>query len=91
MHPKINPRKDYTSTDILRENLFPWAKHPLTLKKLIRKDAQGENLLEVKIEGVGRQTRYLIKGKNLLRFTRKYGTYLLGNVRKAKTNKKRVF
>lgn len=70
--------------DIRSQNLVPWARDFRTLGKMIKQDFFGENLLEARIEGEGRQARYFIRASNLLTYIETYGPYLMGTTRKPK-------
>ena len=77
MTTKINPKREYSAHEIIQEKIFPWATRYSTLKLLIGRDMNGDNILETQITGVvGTGQRYSIKGKNINRFLKKYGSYL---------------
>jgi len=84
MTTTIDPKREYTATEILDQKLFPWARHPQTLARMISKDLTGENLLEAQVFGEGKRKRYLIKGRSISKFLKKYGTYLMMSSRKSK-------
>lgn len=71
------PNREYSLSDITRERLFPWAKDLKTIRSIVHRDLNGENLLKAQVEGTGRTTRYTVKGKNLVRFLTIYGPGLM--------------
>lgn len=80
----IKPKQIYTVTDIVTENILPWARNYRTIVKLIEQDLAGENILEAEVAGEGRQRRYSISGRNIIKYVKKYGPVLIGSVRKPK-------
>lgn len=74
---KILAKKEYTIRDIIRGKAFPWMDGMIErrqyreIKKLIRADSLGENILQVQnpITMIG----YKIKGRNIIKFIKIYG------------------
>jgi len=69
---KIEPQKDYNLRQIRDERLIPWALHYKTLRRIIKDDIEGENLLNAGRYGERRQVRYSIMGKNILKYKKQY-------------------
>lgn len=68
-----DPKREYAIADVKRMGLIPWARNYRTLQKIVVQDFFGENVLEARIEGEGRQVRYLMKGANIIKFIKRYG------------------
>lgn len=83
---KENPEKEFSQAEFRTFRLFPWAVDSRTWGKIIKADMFGENILKTRIEGEGYTTRYLIKGKNIIKYINKYGPLMMGKVRKPKQN-----
>lgn len=81
----IKPKQSYGPADITRMGLFPWARHQRTVVKLIVQDRAGENLLQANVTGEGRQRRFEIEGKNIIKYLNKYAAVLMSTARKPKT------
>jgi hypothetical protein len=73
---KIKPSKEYTIAEIYSERLFPWANCERTVNRWIMRDRTRGNVLQAKITGKGRLTRYYVKGINIKKFVEKYGNIL---------------
>jgi hypothetical protein len=80
----IEPKRIYTASDLVTGAYLPWARNIRTVKKLVDNDMAGENILNATIDGEGRQRRYQIEGKNIIKYIKKYGPALIGTVRKPK-------
>lgn len=65
---RIDPDKWYGLLDIVELAMFPWAKTVKSVRGWVQRDKDGRDVLKATIVGSGRQTRYLIKGKNLIQF-----------------------
>lgn len=81
---KGNPEREYSIAEIREHRLMPWARDYRTIGKAIKRDFFGENKLQARIEGEGRQARYYIRGKHLLAYIEIYGPYLMGTARRPK-------
>lgn len=76
---------EFSSQEIRTQGLFPWARNDRTIVKLIERDTtSGENILRARIEGEGRQRRYFIKGRQIIKYIEKYGPALMVRVPKPK-------
>lgn len=80
----IKPKRIYTASDIVTGAYFPWARNYRTVLKLIENDMAGENILQAVEEGEGRQRRFQIQGRNIIKYIKKYGPVLIGTARKPK-------
>lgn len=69
----VDPDREYNLTHIKREGLFPWAIDVRTIRKAVKRDFWGENLLKAEISGTGKGADYKIKGRNIIKFLEKYG------------------
>lgn len=65
-----------SSNNIEKFGLFFWTKNSRQRVKLIKRDFIGENILKAEIHGEGPTTRYVILGKHITRFIKKYGDTL---------------
>ena len=74
---KVEPDRTYTLRSISKERLFPWAKDRRTIVKIVKKDYWGSNMLRAEISGEGLNAEYAIKGRNIIKFLRKYGPGLM--------------
>lgn len=81
---KIQPNKEYTTQEIHDLKLFPWTYHPRTISRFLIKEQFGENMLKAKIEGKGRQRRYFVTGKNIIKFLKVHGKLLMQNTSRPK-------
>lgn len=70
---RIRSDEEYNLSRITKERLFPWAKSIITIRTIVKRDFQGENVLKAIIGGTGRGTDYKIKGSNIIKFLDKYG------------------
>ena len=68
----IKPNKTYNLPDLMRMNVFWWIKDRRQYQRIFELDAKYLNLLQVEITGEGRGKRYLVKGRNIIKFFRKY-------------------
>lgn len=74
---KIDPSKEYNLSNIIAEDVFPWVKSIKTVRRIVKRDIEGENLLKTRVTGTGRGLVYKIKGKNIIKFLEKYGSGLM--------------
>lgn len=81
---KKEPGRKLSVTDIKREGYMPWATHHRTIVGIIRADMSGPNLLKATEEGDGKQRRYTIEARNLIKYLTAYGPLLMSMVRKPK-------
>lgn len=65
---QIDPNKTYTAEDIYNNGWFSWAKSRPTIAKWINADILTNNNLKAMKLGSGPQTRYYIKGENLIQY-----------------------
>lgn len=66
---KIKADQWYKLVDIQRNELFrPFAISLWGIKKIVEADKRSKNLLKASVLGRDRNTRYFIKGKNLIKF-----------------------
>ena len=79
---KKDPRRKLSVTDIKREGYMPWATHHRTIVGVIRADMTGPNLLKATEEGEGKQRRYTVEARNLIKYLTAYGPALMSMVRK---------
>lgn len=86
---KANPEKEFSQAEFRIHRLFPWAIDSRTWGKIIHADIAGENILKTRIEGEGYTKRYLIKGKNIIKYINKYGQLMMSQVRNPKHNGKK--
>lgn len=84
---KIDPKRDYSLSNIKDEGLFPWAAHIRTIGKIVQKDLDNGNMLKAVVNFNGNGTRYLIKGKNLILFLNKFGEGFMMSVKKSSPTK----
>lgn len=73
---QVDTSKEYTIGDIRKSGVFPWAKHYQTIVRFVKKDFFGENILKARIEGEKQNTRYFIKGENIIKYLKKHGDVL---------------
>jgi hypothetical protein len=64
----IDPERWYGIMEIVDEGLFPWCKTVKSVRKWIQIDRAGKNKLKATIVGEGTNTRYHIKGSNIIVF-----------------------
>ncbi len=74
---KVNPEVEYNLSNIIDEDIFPWVKSIKTVRRIVKKDLEGENLLKTQVAGTGRGLVYKIKGKNIIKFLEKNGSGLM--------------
>src|SRR3990167_8832960 len=74
---RIKPEQEYNLSHIKDEGLFPWTKNLQTIRKTVKKDYWGENMLKACISGTGGGVDYRLKGKYLVKFLKRYGEGLL--------------
>ncbi len=77
---KIDSEREYSLSDMLVDRLFPWTNDFRSVRKMVGKDAIGENVLKTMVTGEGRGRQYRIKGKNIIKFLEKYGEGLTMNL-----------
>jgi len=63
----INNEKFYTLTELLKLKILPWTSY-ITLKKWVDIDFKHDNNLGAIRRGTGPGSRYLIRGKNIIKF-----------------------
>lgn len=68
--PTIKPDAWYTMQDVVRENMFPWARSFWSVRNTVALDRKGKNLLKAIIQGDGRGTKYHFKGENIIQFVK---------------------
>ncbi len=83
-----NLEREFSQADFRAHRLFPWAIDSRTWVKLIKADMFGENILKTRIEGEKYSTKYLIKGKNIIKYINKYGALMMGKIRESKWQQK---
>lgn len=81
---KENLGREFNQIDFRTFRLFPWAVDSRTWRKIIISDLLGENVLQTRIEGEGKRSRYFIKGKNILEFINRYGSLMMSQIQKPK-------
>ncbi len=81
---EIQPSKEYNLKEIRDLKLIPWALHYQTLRTIISSDLFKENILKAVRIGENNQIRYSIKGRNIIKYIKKYSPYLESTVRKQK-------
>lgn len=81
---KNNPKKEYSSTDIEKLQIFPWAKSSRSIVTIIERDRSGENILEAKIDGKGTHLRYRISHRNIIKFLKRYAPVLINTTHQPK-------
>lgn len=77
---KQDPEREFNQTEFLEHRLFPWALDSRTWTKIIVRDKTTENILKARIEGEGYNSRYFIKGKNILTYINKYGSLMMSSI-----------
>ena len=82
MSSKVDPKQEYSATDIVRLGLLPWAKSPQTLSKIL-----ASGVLKTTIIGEDTQKRYVVKGEDLIEYIKNFGPVLLHTARKSKKQK----
>lgn len=70
---KIDVNREYKLAHIRDEKLFPWVSHVITIRKIVMRDYEGENMLKAKISGEKYGREYRIKGSNIIRFLKTCG------------------
>lgn len=68
----IDPNHIYTLTDIVKQGLMPKAKSYATVHKRVMLDKISKDTLKVTIKGEGNNTKYLVLGKNLIKYLEQY-------------------
>jgi len=84
---KIDPERDYNLSTIAKEGIFPWTADYRTVRKLVRRDFDGEKMLKSVITGEGRALDYKIRGKHIIKFLEKYGPGLMVSIPRKETVK----
>lgn len=74
---KVDPEREYNLSNIIGEEIFPWVKSIKTVRRIVKRDIESENLLKTRVTGSGRGLVYKIKGKNIIKFLEKYGSGLM--------------
>lgn len=64
----IDPSRWYTIKNLRDEGLIPWRKSLPGIRQLVLADKGSKDILKTAIQGRGQNTRYHIKGDNLIRF-----------------------
>ena len=80
---QIDPNHIYTLTDILNLGVMPKAKSYATVHKRVMLDKVSKDILKVTIKGEGNNTKYLILGKNLIKYLAQYN---YANTKHKRTN-----
>ena len=65
---RIDPTRWYTIKSLRDEKLIPWRKSLPGIRQLVLADKGSQNILKTAIQGRGQNTRYFIRGENLIRF-----------------------
>lgn len=75
---KIENEKWYNLLEIVQLGLLPWCKDHKTVRNWVHRDTLGKNILKTMVVGSGKQARYHIQGKNIIKFIEavEAGTYL---------------
>lgn len=73
----IKENEMYNLSQIREYGLFPWTRNLQTIRRLVKKDYWGENMLKADVWGVGQALEYRIRGKNIIKFLNTYGRGLL--------------
>ena len=82
---KIKANEEYNLTNIKDEGLFPWTKNLQTIRKIVKKDYWGENMLKAEVGGEKQGMEYRIKGKHIIQFIKVYGPgFMMAGSNKAK-------
>lgn len=68
---------EFTAQQMRAQRFFPWALNDRTIVKLIERDRCNENVLHSWVDGVGRQRRYIVKGRYIIKYIEKYGPALM--------------
>lgn len=76
------PLRWLSLVEMEREGVIAWAKNTRTIRKVIDRDRDADNLLRARIIGVGRQKRYTVQAAGLIRYLQAHGPSLIGTVRK---------
>lgn len=66
----IDPKKHYSLLDIVKLGVMGKSHHSVS-SAILRDKFEGKNLLQVTVTGVGKGSRYRVKGKYLLAYLRK--------------------
>ena len=74
---RIKPEREYNLTNIKDEGLFPWTKNLQTIRKIVKKDYWGDNMLKAQISGTGGGVDYRIKGRGIIKFINLFGPGLM--------------
>lgn len=82
MSRKVEPKRTYTATEIKELGLLPWARDTRVIARIL-----SSGLIKAKVSGTLTHKRYLVKGKDLVEYIKKYGPVLMHTARKL-TNKK---
>lgn len=85
---KKEPKRYISLAEIASKRLMPWARDGRTIRTLLEKDRKGLNLLNARMTGAGSRRRYMVRAENLINYLLTSGPYLMGTVRKMKTNGK---
>ena len=71
---RIKKDGEYNLSHIRDERFFPWTQNLQTIRKIVKNDYWGENILKAAISGAGGGTDYAIKGENIIKFLDEYGS-----------------
>lgn len=82
----ISPKQTYSLEQIARLKFIPWAHNQRTIKALIESDV----ISYAVVWNSGNGIRYSVHGKDLIKYLKKYGPYLMATVRKPRTYGKRT-
>lgn len=67
---KINPEQYYGLMEIVEKGFFPWCKNIKTVRNWVKRDQEEKNILKAIMQSTGRQSRYKIKGSNIIQFVK---------------------
>lgn len=64
----INDDYWYNLKDIHKLRMIPWVSSIITLRKIVEKDIDNNNILKPVITGIGKGKKYSFKGENIIKF-----------------------
>lgn len=67
----LKPSTKLTINTIVKQHLLPWAKDERTVKKIIRADLHGPNILKADTGDI--KSVYIVEARNLNRYIKAYG------------------
>lgn len=65
---KIEKERWYTLKDLVVNEVFPWANSFWSIRRIVSKDQENQNVLKVTITGEGRGRKYHFKGEHIISF-----------------------